>query len=263
MGNNKNKQKEQRVGETRYNKQGDLMKIVEYNSVVNIVVEFQDKYKTKVHTRYERFLSGCVRNPYHPSLYGIGIVGNKYSSSKNNKDTKEYKAWNHIIERCYSEKYRKKQPTYKDVSVCKEWLLYENFYEWLHKQENFDKWLNGDRWAIDKDIFIKGNKIYSPETCCLVPQNINNLFTKNNAIRGSTYIGVHKQDNKYLALCNNPFIKEQEYLGIFSSPEQAFEAYKKAKESYIKQVAQEEYKKGNITKQCYKAMLNYEVEITD
>lgn len=255
--------KNKQIGKESINYQGDKMIIVEYVDSSNIVIEFQDEYRTRIKTRKGRFDSGDVKNPYHPTLYGVGIVGNKYPASVNGKDAKEYKAWSHILERCFSEKYKNKQPTYKDVIVCKEWLLYENFYEWIHSQSNFVAWYNGVRWGLDKDILVKGSKIYSPETCCLVPQNVNNLFTKNNVIRNSTPIGVHEQLGKYLALCNNPFTKEQEYLGSYNTPEDAFYKYKPHKESYIKQVAQEEYSKGNITKQCYEAMMNYEVEITD
>ena len=56
---------------------------------------------------------------------------------------------------------------------------------------------------------------------------------------------------------------KETYLGRRAIPEQGFLLYKEHKESYIKQVAQEEYDNGNITKGCYKAMMNYEVEITD
>ena len=258
----KNKQ-DLRIGEESLNCQGDLMRIIKYNKAADIIVEFQDEYKTKIHTEYKHFSSGNVKNPYHPSLYGFGMVGNKCPASMNGKDAKEYKAWNHILERCFSEKYRNKQPTYRDVSVCKEWLLYENFYEWIHNQSNFDAWYNGVRWGLDKDILIKGSKIYSSETCCLVPQNVNNLFTKNNVIRNDTPIGVHEQMGKYLALCHNPFTGEQEYLGTYDTPEKAFRIYKKAKEFHIKQVAEDEYNKGNITKRCYDAMMNYQVEIID
>ena len=41
-----------------------------------------------------------------------------------------------------------------------------------------------------------------------------------------------------------------------------FLVYKNKKEFYIKQIAKEEYDNGNITKQCYDAMMKYEVEIT-
>lgn len=42
-----------------------------------------------------------------------------------------------------------------------------------------------------------------------------------------------------------------------------FTAYKKAKEEYIKEVAQEYYNSGKIDKKVYEALLRYQIEITD
>ena len=264
-GNIKNPHKyKQRLGEEKHNNQGCLMKIVEYNNATDIFVEFQDKYKARIQTTYGNFSSGQITNPYHPSVYNVGMIGVLYPAKHRNKIIKEYDIWTKMLQRCYSKEFCKIHKSYESVSCCEEWLCYENFYEWLHSQENFNKWLNGERWAIDKDILVKGSKIYSPDTCCLVPQNVNGLFIKADAIRGKYPIGVRITKNgTFQAYCNNPFTNRIEHLGTFFTPEQAFKEYKKAKEHYIKQVAQEEYDKGNITKQCYEAMMGYEVEITD
>ena len=252
-----------RINETEYNYQNCLMKIIKYNNNKDIVVEFQDEYKAKVHTTYGHFTNGNVKNPYYPSVYGVGIIGDKCLISIDGKHIKEYSAWKKILERCYYEKYKEKHTTYKNATCCDEWLLYENFYKWLHEQENFDKWLNGDRWNIDKDILIKGNKVYSPTTCCLVPNNVNKLFTKCDVARGNYPIGVSEQDGKLKSCCHNPFTNKMEFLGYHSTEENSFNAYKKYKENIIKQVAKIEYEANNITKQCYEAMMDYEVEITD
>ena len=264
-GNIKNPYKyKQRLGEEKYNHQNCLMRIIEYNDAKDIVVEFQDEYKAKLRTSYGNFVKGTIGNPYYPSVYNVGMYGVLYPARHNNRMTEEYDAWTKMLQRCYSEKYCKVHKSYEIVTCCDEWLLYENFYEWLHSQDNFNKWLNGERWAIDKDILIKGSKVYSPDTCCLVPQNVNNLFIKADSVRGNYPIGVRiTRNGTFQAYCNNPFTNKIEHLGTFSTPEKAFLAYKKAKESYIKQIAQDEYSKGNITKQCYEAMMNYEVEITD
>ena len=89
------KQKEGRLGEENYNYQGCLMKIIEYNKATDIVVEFQDKYKSRVHTAYDNFKKGIVKNPYFPSVYGVGITGNKIPTRKGSdkEHTKEYSAW--------------------------------------------------------------------------------------------------------------------------------------------------------------------------
>lgn len=242
----------ERLGIEKINYQGSLMRIIEYIDAMNIVVEFQDEHRAKVKTEYKHYKSGKVKNPYLPSVFGIGMIGSKYPSN-----TKEYVAWKSMLNRCYYHKIVGKNPTYKDVNCSENWLLYENFCEWLHGQENFDRWLNGEKWCLDKDILVKDSKIYSSETCCLVPQNINNIFVKNKSRRGKLPIGVVQSNDKYGAMFN------RKYIGTFDTIEEAFQVYKQYKESYIKQVAQEEYSKGNITKKCYEAMMNYVVEITD
>lgn len=256
-------EKENRIGDENYNKQGCLMKIVEYDNSNNIVVEFQDKYKTRVCTNYHCFVSGSVKNPYFPLIFGVGILGTKYSSKMNKNIVKEYRMWRDMLQRCYDEKYKRAHPTYENTTCCKEWLLYENFYEWVHSQDNYDKWFYGKRWAIDKDIIIKGNKIYSPDTCCLVPQNVNSLFLKNDKTRGDLPIGVVGIQNGFRASCKNPFTNKNERIDICPTSEKAFKSYKSYKENIIKQVAEIEYIKGNITKRCYEAMISYEVEIDD
>lgn len=254
-----------RLNEERLNNQGCLMRIVEYNAYDDIVVEFQDTNRAKVHSSYQAFCNGEVKNPYYPAVYGVGMVGNKCPIREDEKQTKEYCAWKHMLARCFDKRYKEKHSTYQDVACCDEWLLYENFYAWLHEQSNFNKWQNGKLWAIDKDILVKGNKVYSPDTCCLVPMNVNGLFAKKIRVCNNLPIGVYLTNKQhYQSYCHNPFTKKQECLGTYQTMEDAFySGYKPYKESLIKQVAQIEYDAGNISKQCYDAMLNYQVEITD
>ena len=249
--------------EERANQNGCIMKIVEYTNNRNIVVEFQDEYKATVKTSYGNFKRGIVRNPYYPTVCGVGISGNKYPIMENNKPVKEYSVWRRMLERCFDETTKEKQPTYKDVTCCSEWLYYDNFYKWIHSQSNFLKWHDEDRWAVDKDILVKGNKIYSPETCCLVPQNVNCLFLKREAERGQLPIGVKNKGNKFEANCMNPFTGKRNFIGLYKTPIEAFDAYKDYKENLIKQIAEIEYNNGNITDNCYNAMMSYIVEIND
>lgn len=251
-----------RLGEEKLNNQGCLMKIINYNNARDIIVEFQDEYKAKIKTEYGNYKKGNVKNPYYPSVYGVGIIGSKYQTCNLNR-TKEYKIWCSILQRCFDEKTKEKWSVYNDAICCEEWLLFENFYNWLHSQDNFQQWLNGERWDIDKDILIKGNKIYSPETCILIPHNVNSLFTKSDRARGKYPIGVSMHGKKYQVSCHNTLDGKREFLGTYDSPQSAFRVYKKYKENLIKQVAEQEYNKGNITNECYRAMIDYKVEITD
>lgn len=114
---------------------------------------------------------------------------------------------------------------------------------------------------MDKDLLFRGNKVYSPVTCCFVPPEINKIILKRQRRRGEYPIGVHKQRNSFLALLHR--YGKQEYIGTYSTPEEAFSAYKQEKEAYIKEVAKKYYSEGKITKRVYDALMKYEVEITD
>lgn len=254
-----------RIFEEKENYQGYKMKIIKYLSANDMIVEFLDSYRAKVHCSYKSFSRGSVKNPYHPEVYNVGMIGSKYRAFENDKEVKEYKTWHSILQRGYDEKLKKKQPTYKECIVSEEWKLYENFYEWIHGQDNYHKWANGSRWSIDKDIIKKQNKIYSPEYCVLIPENVNILFTRRQNDRGKYPIGVYyyKKGNCFRAQCMNPLLNKRILIGSFRDPYIAFLEYKEYKENLIKEIAKLEYKQKNITDKCYKAMMNYEVEITD
>ena len=90
MGRNKvhEKQKAIRLGEERLNNQGCPMKIVIYNKNDDIIVQFLDKYKGEVHTAYNNFIRGNVKNPYYPSVFNVGMIGVKYPSRVNGEKGK-------------------------------------------------------------------------------------------------------------------------------------------------------------------------------
>ena len=246
-----------RTGEINTNTQGLIMKIIAYRKNNDIDVQFEDgTIKT---CEYGQFKKGKVKNPNHKRIWGVAYIGDgKYKSCDNYKFLKSYRCWESMLRRCYDKKLKERQPTYKDVICCEEWLNYQNFAKWY--DENYYK-IEGEQMALDKDILIKGNKVYSPKTCCFVPKRINSLFVKNDAVRGSLPIGVrHGRTKKgYQTECN--ILNNPIYLGTFSTPEEAFKVYKEFKENYIKQVA-DEYK-DKIPKKLYEAMYRYEVEITD
>ena len=247
-----------RTGEFGFNNNGEKMTIVRYDSARNIDVQFDDGTIVE-HREYGAFKKGNVKNPMSPSVYNIGIIGvGKFKPyDKNDKPTKAYIVWKHMLERCYDVKLHEKFPTYKGCEVCQEWWNFQVFAEWYYS--HFYE-IENEQMALDKDILKKGNKVYSPDTCVFVPQSINKLFTKHDNARGKYYIGVRKHGNKFEAKLSKGNGKAM-YLGVFETPKQAFQVYKQAKEDYIKEVA-EEYK-GKIDNRLYEALMNYEVDIND
>ena len=95
-----------------------------------------------------------------------------------------------------------------------------------------------------------------------LPQEINKVLTKREVSRGEYLIGVcWDKTNKAFKAQVNKNKGKQEYLGYFKTELEAFNAYKKAKESFVKEQA--EKWKGKIDERAYKALMNYQVEITD
>lgn len=244
-----------KTGEKYFTSEGYEIQIIEYINNRNCTILFSDDTKLSG-LSYDAIKRGNIKNPYHKSLFNIGYNGvGVYKCTFNSKSTKCYTSWRHMLERCYNEKYHIKKPTYKGCSVDKEWHNFQNFAKWY--EENYQ-----EGFHLDKDILIKGNKIYSPETCCFVPNEINILFNKRDSKRGDYPIGVNlnKASGKFISqLSSNKNFKRN--LGSYNTSEEAFNAYKIAKEAYIKQMA--EKNKGQIIKKCYEALYNYKVEFYD
>ena len=250
-----------RIGETKINNYGSKMEIIDYIDSKNITVKFENGYIVKGR-EYKDFKKGKIKSLYDKSVFGNGYIGEgKYLVKINGVQTKQYINWYNMIRRCYSESFHKKEPTYESCTVCEEWHNFQNFAKWF--DENYYEC--GENLELDKDILNKSNKIYSPETCVLVPTRINLLFTKRQKSRGEYPIGVSysKREKKYQSRCNVFSYDEKicKFLGYYNTPEEAFYKYKEFKEDYIKKVA-EEYK-DVIPQNLYNAMYNYVVEITD
>ena len=191
-------------------------------------------------------------------VYGVGVNDYKGNTKNNHVHIPSYHTWGQMLKRCYSKEYLDKRPTYRGCSVCEEWSSFSNFKKWFD-----DNYVEG--YSLDKDILFKNNKLYSPDTCCFVPNEINVLLCKSDAKRGHTPIGVYERKlvngSSYMAYLNKNGNRIN--LGTFYSVEEAFLAYKQAKESYIKDLATQYYNHEKITKKVYDALMRYEVEITD
>ena len=232
-------------------------KILKYNDSKNVVIRFL-KTGHEMVVQLVSIKIGNVKDPYSPSVYGVGVLGAKYPTRVNGVLTKEYELWTSMLERCYSNNYKKKYSTYEGCEVSDNFKSYEYFYEWCQKQIGF----NNEGRHLDKDLLIKGNKVYSETTCVFLPQEINTLLTKREASRGKHLIGVcwHKANKAFVAVVSKNKGK-LEYLGSFKTELEAFNAYKQAKEAFVKEQANKW--KDKIDPRAYNALMKYEVSIDD
>lgn len=164
--------------------------------------------------------------------------------------------YNNMKNRCYNESVHKIKPWYKECTMCDEWLEDKYaFYAWVNDGNFYE--IDGEPTVeLDKDILVKGNKIYSPETCIFVPKSINSLFggTGNKSENGLPKGVIQTKNGKY-----KPQIPK--FPHVFDTPEEAWEVWKAHKKATVIHKADEYL--GKIPMKLYTAMLRYEFEITD
>lgn len=245
-----------KLGEKHITNEGYEIEIIESFSYKNNTIRFQNGVVLNK-KQYSCITKGRVKNPLHPSVGDVGYYGlGEHEAVINGKITKKYNTWSGIIKRSYSKITQERQPSYKNCLVDERWHNYQVFGDWFEENYNPEYMMD---WALDKDILVKGNKIYSPETCCFVPREINNLFLKTDASRGKSPIGVVERYNGFQVFISKSMKRIP--IGTYKTVEEAFQAYKTAKEVYIKEIADKW--KDLISPNVYQAMYNYQVEITD
>ena len=175
-------------------------------------------------------------------VYGVGINDADYATQRNvvvgGKQKLDwrcpyYVTWVCMLKRCYSEEHQKRFPTYVGCTVTEEWKTFSNFKAWMETQS----W---EGMELDKDLLVNGNKEYSPSACVFIPRVLNGFMTDHGTARGDLPIGVSLIAGKYQARCRNPFTKKQEYLGLFSCPQEAHLAWKAKKAEHAKRLAEEQ-----------------------
>lgn len=112
--------------------------------------------------------------------YGVGINDAGYSTLR----CPVFSRWNNMLKRCYNLPYIYTHPSYKDCSVCDEWLIFSNFKVWMEQQDWEGK-------HLDKDLLVRGNKIYSPDTCVFVDHEVNYFIRDCGDSKGTYKTGVH------------------------------------------------------------------------
>lgn len=187
-------------------------------------------------------------------VQGMGYnSGGIHASREYGKSTHAYMIWCCMLQRCYSAEYHSRLPTYIGCSVCEEWLDFQVFAEWYLNHKHY-----GLGYELDKDLLIRGNKIYSPNTCCLIPSQINSLLNSCANTRGEHPRGVYfnKPRGKYLSRIR--IEGKHKHLGYFACPNEAYRAYVAAKEIYVKEVANKY--RDNIDPRIYEILMTWTVE---
>lgn len=230
--------------------------IINYINSHNITIQFENGIQRLVDCKH---------------LTRISKYKMPQTQSNGNDNSSCYRTWSSLLNR--SLYHNTNKSCYDDIILCDEWKVYENFKKWY--DEHYYE-IEGEEVELDKDLLIKGNKIYSPQTCLFVPQYINNILvnkSKQTITHRKTPKNQSPIDNDILPVgvtwCNDKkkyrasinYHGKVKNLGRYNTIQEAFNTYKQAKEQYIKDVA-EQYK-PYIPQVLYDILINYKIDIND
>lgn len=163
---------------------------------------------------------------------GVGINDADYKVNPGDRGSQKmcpyYKTWMNMLNRIYTPK--KGDLSYNGCSVCDEWLRFSNFRNWMISQDHTGK-------ALDKDLRVKGNKIYSPDTCCFISPRLNSAISRKSKTRDLP-VGVDRtRHGRYTA--STAIDGKLKYLGTFATIDEASSVHDSVSIEYIKRVARE------------------------
>lgn len=243
---------------SKQNRWNTWMTIVDEIDDRHVLVRFPEYDYETVATR-KAFDSGTFKCPYDRTVQGIGCLGiGEYKCSKNGKATRAYSAWASMLRRVKDKHWiNTYYPSYANIEVCEEWKDFECYAEWFYS----NYWSAGDQlMVVDKDVLLKGNRLYAPDRCLIIPQRLNKMFEFQTKIKDDGLpVGVNhnKKTNRYEVTCNQ-FGKTSTYIGSFIDSEDAFMAYRAFKQNEIKKQI---YKYKDIApKKVFDAIWNYKIE---
>lgn len=209
--------------------------VIDYKNSYDMTVMFYDGYVVKVSKG--NLDKGKVKNPFHPNnlVYGLGYYDKTTVRNTPYYRKKVTNLWCNILQRCYREDFKERQKSYTDVTCSKDWYTYSIFEEYIIKMKNFDKFI-AQGWELDKDSIICDNKVYSKETCCFIPKELNQRLV------GYTKLGEKVLTSQIPSSGMWRVVVCGKHIGCYKTQEEATRVYKLEKVKSIMSLC-DKYKK--------------------
>lgn len=235
------------IGDIFTSNNSGQFKVIDYKSWDNIKIEFINTGTIKI-VNSSNINKGTIKDNLFPTVFNVGYIGyGEYEPKLNGKELPEYIAWRSMIKRCYSDKSLIDSPTYNEVEVCEEWKNYQIFAKWWNNQ------YKEKGWNLDKDLLSKNTKIYSPETSCYLPKELNMVLISENNKKSNLPTGVFIKRDKYGSQLTK-YGKSCKFK-ICDTPEEAHIIYLQEKQKYIIELAN--LYKEKLSDKVYNALLNF------
>lgn len=215
----------------RTNNDGDIL-VLDIVNAFKVRVLFLE-YPCEKWVRASNILIGGIRNPIRPNVCGVGYLGiGSHRAKINYQPNPVHQVWHDMLKRVYRPRTPTEKRAYDGTSVHPHWHNFQNFADWYQSKTCL---ISEVRWHLDKDLLIPGNRVYGPETCCVIPDHVNELFTDHAVARGSLPLGVARHGNRFQA--NISESGQNRRIGTYPTIREAQLAYWSAKFHVIRQAA--------------------------
>ena len=142
---------------------GDV-EVTEYIDSHNITVKFLNTGAIK-NTTASALTTGILKDSEVHDTHKYGVMDIPKSVGRGGRCDPLYRKWNGMMQRCYNPKNKINNPSYEACTSSETFRHFSKFKSWYYSQIGYEQ----EGWHLDKDILIKGNKVYSEDTCCIVP----------------------------------------------------------------------------------------------
>jgi len=224
------------------------MKLLTQSEIDKLVVAERNSQPRKVYWGI-----GCLDVDFY--------IEDRYGS---NRWIWQYFLWQVLLKHCCNPYFKqgKNSVTIRNqYTICDEWLSFANFLGWINKEVDY----NGNKpdFYLNCQGYRSDCLHYSPETTMLLPKELNEIVYKSHVKydinlptgvrkRGWSKGCYHSGYNCWVA------VDGKDTFAAFDTPEEAFLAYKVAKEAQIKAVANQY--KDVLKPAVYESLMNWEIE---
>lgn len=254
-----------KVGDTFQSTSCNTFTIIGVKNQENITIKFNDVQGYQVVPSSQTIRNGRVKNPYFPRLFNKGYFGvglykaRIVSSSVNSKSTDEYRAWVNMLSRCYDPNYittKAGHGCYSGVKVIDEWLNFQVFAEWYCVKLAESQLKSPEtKFVLDKDLLSPDVKIYSPETCCLIPEQLNIALVNRLSLNKTRKLSVMRKCKNGTYSVTISLNKKLTTFSGYKTEKECFDLYLSNKEKELNNSI-EKYK-SSLDEKVYLALVEY------
>jgi hypothetical protein len=228
------------VGSVHQTLVAGAMQIIAYRRADDIDARFLKTGTVVTNLNAANIRRGNVADPNAKTVHGFGYQGLGHFCFKQNRSA--YGRWASMIGRIHAPQTKQIALDYQGCSIVEPWYSFQNFCEWLSNEPFY----GNSGYEIDKDLRVVGNRVYGPDTCCLIPKELNSLIGRDRRQNShGSGVGFVPSTGRYYSHIWTRGVRT--HLGTFETKESAQTAYRSAHRERVVEVGSALHREGKIT----------------